>query len=167
MRINFLNPQCQEPFSAELCFGICDNQDGLKAYTSISETDDWIAKVVNKNANKITFTAIDHCIIALKAGTNDNESTCDGMLTFEKSLFLVELKKQNKGGWISEAVLQLENTIKLLKSNHNLSEIRYKKAYACNKKHPNFRTINHEVKKRFFQQTDGFRLDIQTEIVIK
>jgi len=35
------------------------------------------------------------------------------MLTFAESLYLVELKKQGTGGWISDAKGQLENTIKI------------------------------------------------------
>ena len=89
------------------------------------------------------------------------------MLTFTQSLYLVELKKQGVGGWISKAKEQLENTIKLLLESNDLSNFRYKKAFACNKKHPNFTVIDTAERKLFFKRTNGFRLDVQAEIVIK
>ena len=88
------------------------------------------------------------------------------MLTFKNSLYLVELKKKRTGGWISEAIEQLKNTIKLIIENHNIDEFQFKKAYACNRKHPNFATIDNELSRRFFRETNGFRIDAQAEIVI-
>lgn len=133
----------------------------------MADNTKWIAKVSNDNDLAISFTAIDNCIIVLKEGTKDKESTCDGMLTFSNSIYLVELKKQGTGGWLSDAKSQLENTIKLLRSKHNLEEYKYKKAYACNKKHPNFTVIDAAERKAFFERTKGFRIDAQAEIVIK
>lgn len=89
------------------------------------------------------------------------------MLTFSESLYLVELKKQATGGWITGAKGQLENTIRLISENHDLSSFRYKKAFACNKKHPNFTVIEAAERKAFFDRTKGFRIDAQAEITIK
>ncbi len=133
----------------------------------MTDNTKWIAKVSNDNDLTISFTAIDNCLIVLKEGTKDKESTCDGMLTFSNSLYLVELKKQGAGGWLSDAKSQLEKTIKLLRSKHNLEEYKYKKAYACNKKHPNFTVIDAAERKAFFERTKGFRIDAQAEIVVK
>lgn len=133
----------------------------------MTDNTKWIAKVSNDNDLTIAFTAIDNCLIVLKEGTKDKESTCDGMLTFSNSLYLVELKKQGAGGWLSDAKSQLEKTIKLLRSKHNLEEYKYKKAYACNKKHPNFTVIDAAERKAFFERTKGFRIDAQAEIVVK
>ena len=102
-----------------------------------------------------------------KEGTKDKESSCDGMLTFAQNLYLVELKKQGTGGWISDAKGQLENTIKLISENHDLSNFRYKKAFACNRKHPSFTVIDTAERKSFFERTGGFRIDVQAEIVVK
>ncbi len=167
MRINFLTTNCKEASRNDDLFGICDNQNNTAAYTNLTDQSKWIAKVINEKKIEVTFTAIDNCIIILKEGTKDKESTCDGMLTFEKSIYLVELKKQITGGWIPEAVSQLENTIKLLLSNNALTEFKFKKAFACNRKHPNFKTMDNEFSKRFFEKTNGFRIDIQTDIRIK
>ncbi len=168
MSVDFFSATCKEPAQTSDLFGICDDQDGTIAYTDIQDTDKWIATVKNKNQVEVTFIAIDHCIAILNRETNDMESTCDGMLTFENHIFLVELKKQRKGGWLSEAKGQLENTINLLSEHQSpvLDGIRYKKAFVCNRKHLNLKTIDNELAKKFFKETNGFRLDIQAEIVI-
>lgn len=167
MSINFFETDCKESSRNEKQFGICDDQNGTKAYTDIADDTKWIAKVTNNNEIDISFTAIDNCIIVYKAGTKDKESSCDGMLTFTESLFLVELKEKGVGGWISDAKGQLENTIKLISENHDLSKFRYKKAFACNRKHPNFTVIDTAERKAFFERTNGFRIDVQAEIKIK
>ncbi|HWQ43004.1 MAG TPA: hypothetical protein VN456_13345 [Desulfosporosinus sp.] len=167
MSLNFFETDCREPSRRTAIFGICDEQDGTKAYTDASNKERWIATVINNNQRAISFTAIDNCIIILKQGTKDKESSCDGMLTFSNSLFLVELKKQGTSGWLSKATSQLENTIRLLSATHNLAAFKYKKAYACNKKRPNFTVIDSAEKKAFFERTKGFRLDAQAEIVIR
>lgn len=167
MSINFFKTDCKEPSRKEKLFGICDDQSGTKAYTDTTDSTKWIAIVTNDKGIDITFTAIDNCIIMLRKGTLNKESSCDGMLTFAQSLYLVELKNQGKGGWISDAKRQLENTIKLISENQDLSNIRYKKAFACNRKHPNFTVIDTAERKSFFNRTKGFRIDVQAEIVIK
>lgn len=157
MSVNFFETNCKESSRNEKQFGICDDQNGTKAYTDTSDDTKWIAKVTNDNEIDISFTAIDNCIIVYKAGTKEKESSCDGMLTFSESLYLVELKVQGKD-WIPKAKRQLENTIKLITENHKLSNFKFKKAYACNRKHPNFNVLEASEKKSFFDKT-GFRLD--------
>ena len=166
MSMNFFETDCKEPERTDNIFGICDGQCGCRAYTSITDSKKWIAKVINNANLAISFTAIDNCIIVFKKGTKDKESTCDGMLTFPASLYLVELKDQEKGSWLAKAKSQLENTINLLKENHNLNDFRYKKAYICNKRHPYFTVLNPAEKKAFFE-SNGFRLDVHAEIMIK
>ncbi len=165
MSVNFFETNCKESSRNEKQFGICDDQNGTKAYTDTSDDTKWIAKVTNDDEIDISYTAIDNCIIVYKAGTKEKESSCDGMLTFSESLYLVELKVQGKD-WIPKAKRQLENTIKLITENHKLSNFKFKKAYACNRKHPNFNVLEASEKKSFFDKT-GFRLDTQAEIKIK
>ena len=167
MSVNFFETPCREPARNNLVFGICDDQHGSKAYTADDFfREKWIAIVKNGQQLEITFTPIDNCIPIYKEGTGDEESTCDGMLTFSSSLFLVELKNWGTGGWLPKAIKQLRNTIELINANHDLSVFKYKKAYACNKKHPNFSVFDNEMRKEFFMKTK-FRIDIQAEIVIK
>lgn len=165
MKIGFFNNDCNEPERTVNEFGICDDQNNTKAYTDITNVDKWVAIVKNGSLKRTTFTAIDNCLEFYIDDTTNKESSCDGMLSFNDSLFLVELKNQ-RANWISEAIKQLENTIRLLYENDNIDRFRYKKAYACNKKHPYFQVIDSEKKKRFFDKT-GFRIDVQTEIIIK
>lgn len=168
MSINFFDAPCKEPSRVNPLFGICDDQDGFsKAYTDVANSDKWIATVLNDAEKEVSFTPIDHCFTIMKEGTKNEESLCDGMLTFQNSLYLVELKEQGTGGWLPKAVDQLENTITLMSASHDLSTFKYKKAYACNKKHPFFTKIDIETRMRFFRSTKGFRLDAQARIVIK
>lgn len=166
MKVDFFNTACKEQELTHQKFGICDDEDGRRAYTNIDNATKWIAKVNNELERKIEFTAIDNCITILKAGTKNKESSCDGMLTFENSIFLVELKNQGTGGWLPKAIGQLQNTISLLKLYNRIDDFRYKKAYACNRKHPNFQVIDVEKRRKFYKET-GFRIDAQAEIVIK
>ncbi len=167
MSVDFLKSPCKEAARENTTFGICDDQDGTKAYTDIKDEEKWIATVSNKNSKAIVFTPIDNCIQIFKPQTNDLESTCDGMLMFTNNLYLIELKKQSTGGWIPVAIGQLKNTIRLITESHNITQIKYKKAFACNKRHPNFKTIDNELSKRFFNESNGFRLDINSEINIR
>ncbi|RLD91425.1 MAG: hypothetical protein DRJ09_01200 [Bacteroidetes bacterium] len=166
MKIDFFNNNCSENSITESIFGICDDENGNKAYTNTTDESKWIARVLNPNNREILFTAVDNCIVIKKEGTNDDESTCDGMLRFLDNINLVELKNK-RANWILEAKKQLLNTIKLLGLNHNLDEFKQKKAFASNKKHPQFVVISSENKKRFYNETNGFILDINSEITIK
>lgn len=166
MSINFLNSSCKEEPRINELFGLCDDQDGNKAYSDIDDKNKWIAWVINRNDIEVCFTAIDNCIEIYKEGTKDQERTCDGMLTSENCLYLVELKDQITGGWLPESIKQLENTMRLILDNHDLSAFKYKKAFACNRRHHNFKVTDNEQNLRFFRNY-GFRLDAQQEIEIK
>lgn len=167
MSIDFFNTQCTESTKrAETEFGLCDDRNGQKAYTNKDDTSKWIATVQNPNQIQVSFTAIDNCLDIKRSDSNDLESTCDGMLTFENSLFLVELKNKDHSGWLKEAKVQLQNTIRILIVNHNLTKFRFKKAYICNKRKPNFTKVHSSENLELFHKT-GFRLDIQTNIKIK
>lgn len=166
MSVDFFKTNCKEEIQSVELFGLCDDQNGKKAYSDIDNTENWIATIKNSNAKEIIFTPIDNCITIFKKGTKDKESTCDGMLTFQDSLYLVELKERITGGWVSEAINQLKNTIMLISANHDLTMFKYKKAFGCNKKHPHFTTIDNELSKKFFNESNGFRIDVQSEIVI-
>lgn len=166
--IHFFDTPCKESVRTDNLFGICDDQNGEKAYTEVDNSEKWIAIIKNEQQIEVTFTAIDNCIILLKEGTNDQEKSCDGMITFLDSIYLVELKNQGSKGWIPGAFKQLESTIKFIQRDPNFATFKYKKAIACNRKrkYPRFTTIDSERNKRFFK-TYGFRIGIQAEIIIK
>lgn len=162
MSIDFFNVKCQEPTLNADLFGLCDDQDGTKAYTNSDDPIKWIATVKNINKETIVFTAIDKCII------QDDElygiGRCDCMLNTDNHIYFVELKDQAKG-WISNAIEQLESTIQLFSTNHNIKQYKHKKAFACNKNRKHFQEIDNELNLRFFRKY-GVRLDVQSEIII-
>ncbi|MFK7982911.1 MAG: hypothetical protein AB8G86_23230 [Saprospiraceae bacterium] len=165
MKVNFFETECKEATRTAVEFGICDDDNGEKAYTNITDRNRWIAIVKNNKQRTISFTPIDNCINISKEGTNNQESTCDGMLTYEENIYLIELKNQ-KANWINKAIQQLESTIRIILNHHDLNQFKYKKAFACNKNHPKFATISNERNKRFFKEY-GFRIDVQGTINIK
>lgn len=166
MTIDFCSKHCTEPPRTNENFGICDEQDGSKAFTTVDKEIVWNANVVNPLMKKTQFIAIDNCLSIFKENSNDLESTCDGVLKFDGGIYFLELKDTHRGGWISESIAQLANTIRIFgESTNNLSGL--KKAFACNKRHPYFRKIEFERKKKFKVETDGFILDIQRDILIK
>jgi hypothetical protein len=165
MSVNFFETTCQEPPRTEKEFGLCDDQNGTKAYSDLNDISKWIATVINGNNISVTFTAVDNCVIAFKANGKDKESLCDGMLTFNDTLYFVELKDQ-KSGWIPRAICQLTSTIEIFIINHSDKTYRYKKVFACNKRHPYFQVIDSEMNREYYK-TYGFRIDVQAEIIIK
>ncbi len=160
--MNFFDTACQEPPRTDILFGICDHQDGSKAFTNDSNPEQWIATVKNENQIKLTFTAIDKCVI--KDNEEKGRGRCDGMLTSERHLYFVELKDKVKSQ-INDTIEQLESTIQFFLAHHDSSVFKQKKAFACNKKHPRFQEIENEQNLRFFREY-GFRLDAQAKIII-
>lgn len=163
MSLNFFDIECQFPPITSVSFGLCDNEDGGRAYPDMENSDLWIATVKNENNLEIVFTAIDKCVLK-----DDHQyigrGRCDGMLTTDRHLYLVELKNQETH-WQTQAIAQLESTIEFLLSNHDLRKFSKRKVFACNKKKDRFVVIDNEFNKAFLRRT-GFRIDIQTEIVV-
>ena len=160
--MDFFALGCQQgPFTA-LEFSLCDDQDSTKAYVSTTIPEKWVATVKNDQKKAVTFTAIDKCVI--KDDEEQGRGRCDGMLTTDDLLYLVELKDQ-RADWLVHAKEQLESTINFLKANHDIDNYRYKKAFACNRRRKAFYVIDNEENKKFFKMF-GFRLDIQAEIII-
>jgi len=164
MSLDFFANRCQHHNINAEEFGLCDPENGTKAYVDFTNSNDWIAKVKNSNHHSFTFTAIDKCVIT------DSElqgiQRCDAMLHSSEHLYLIELKDQNKD-WVQGAINQLESTVELLIANHEdrLKSFRIKKAFACNKQKRIFQSIDNEKQKRFYHKYK-FRLDIQANIVI-
>lgn len=165
MSLNFFDRQYQEPLMNHEKFGICDDEDGSKAYTTIDNESSWISIVTNSNSQGLIFTPIDKCII--QDAEYQGRGRCDGMLCSKKHLYLVELKNQLKGGWIPDALSQLESTIQfLMEFNKNeVDSFTHKKAFACNRKRRAFQEVDNELQLTFFRKYK-FRIDIQCSIQI-
>lgn len=162
MNLNFFRQDCQyEPMNAAT-FGLCDDQDGGKAYPDAHNSAIWIATVANSRKLSVTFTAIDKCIIQ----DHDLPGTgrCDGMLTTDEHLYLVELKDMDSH-WRSDAIGQLMDTIQLLQASHNIYRYKNRKAFAVNRRRPRFAEVDNELNRRTFVET-GFRIDVQARILI-
>ena len=144
--MNFFDPECREPARKDVKFGLCDDQNGTKAYTNTDDPSRWIATVQNDTKVELTFTAIDNCVIM-----NDEECgrrRCDGMLTSAKHIYFIELKDVREG-WMVDAIDQIDSTIRFFMEHHDISMYRYKKAFACNKRHRAFKVIDNELRRRF------------------
>lgn len=163
---DFFTNACKENPKNNVSYGICDLPGG-KAFTTTDDQEEWGATVKNESKQSISFTAIYKCLFS----DNDfsGRGRCDGMLTTNKHLFLIELKNRNPRGHgvNKEALEQLESTIKFLYEFHpdKITKFSHKKIFACNKKRPQFVVIDSELKRRFFDNYK-FRVDIQANIVI-
>lgn len=162
MSLNFFKADCQHPPISETSFGLCDDQNGTRAYHDTAHPDLWIAEVKNDGGLAIVFTAIDKCVL------QDHEyverGRCDGMITTEEHLYLVELKDKNPP-WQAQAIEQLESTVEMLMEHHDISGFKKRKAFACNKRKERFVVIDNEINKAFYRRT-SFRLDIQAKILV-
>ncbi len=161
--MNFFDPQCQEPALNHTLFGLCDDENGKKAFTNIDKSDNWIATVKNDRSKMLVFTAIDKCVI--KDVEEKGRGRCDAMLNSDEHLYFIELKNIDYPSWKSRAIEQLESTIQFFIAHHDLKRFRHKKAFACNKKKPRFQEIEIELKRRFFDMY-RFRIDTQAEVII-
>lgn len=160
--MDFFKPQCQSgPFN-QAQFGLCDDQNAACAYVDTATPAKWVATVENPSQKAITFTAIDKCVI--QDCDAPGRGRCDGMLTTEDLLYLVELKEQEPP-WRQHAIDQLESSIKFLLAHHDISRFRHKKAFACNKRRRAFATIDNELQRRFFRDY-GFRIDVQATVLV-
>jgi hypothetical protein len=161
MNVNFFQVQCQDTTTNTL-FGICDNQNGSPAFIDATNQSIWIAKVINSSAISVTLIAVDNCITILR---NDGsmDMRCDAILAYPDNIIFLELKNQLKH-WITDAVEQLETTIINFRDSHDISIFRHKKAFAANKKHPQFSYGNNERRQRFFSE---YRVRLNIEATIK
>ncbi|QUG75348.1 hypothetical protein GKQ23_10290 [Erwinia sp. E602] len=158
--MDFFQAACQSGPFTQQTFGVCDNQNSTPAYVDTENQQNWVATVENPAQLAVTFTAIDKCV--LQDSDERGRGRCDGMLTTDNLLYLVELKEQIPP-WQSQAIEQLQSTISFLQEHHDLSPYRHKKAFGCNKKRDAFTVIDHEIRRRFFDDY-GFRLDLQGTI---
>ena len=160
--MNFFDSTCQESPRCDELFGICDDQNGKKAYTSVDDNSKWVATVINKKKIELIFTAIDACVIT--GDQHPGRGRCDGMLTSHEHIFFVELKDK-ASDWITDAIDQLESTVQFFLEEHSLAQYRHKKAFACNKGRPHFQEIDQETQLKWFRSY-GVRLDVQAEVIV-
>lgn len=167
--LDFFNQNCQTPSITATKFGIRDDLPRAKAYLDfeLEHREDWGAMVSNPKECKLTFTAVDKCII--QDSEYAGRGRCDAMLTSDHCLYFIELKdvKSKNNPWRKKAKAQLESTIQFFIEAHaaELANFKHKKAFACNKNKPYFQQVDQEENLAFFRKY-GFRIDIQAEIVV-
>jgi hypothetical protein len=163
MSVNFYEAKCQST-TREALFGLYDKEDKKPASIVHLQNDKWNATVINPSKKEIIHTAIDNCIEIFREN-GEMDYRCDSMLTYPDNIIFVELK--NKGSdWKSEGINQVEITIQNFTKNHNLSDIKHKRAFIANRKHPHFHVIMDEQAKKFWD-IYKVRLNIDSEIRIK
>ena len=128
-------------------FGLCDDphEAGIpkkRAYLDTATPDKWLARVLNGPRFEVTFKGVDDCIAIDRAATMadvqvEEASRCDGILLYHETIIFVELKGKNRG-WVNSAIDQLEATIKVFATSHDLTAYPRRLAYAVNSRHPTF-----------------------------
>lgn len=134
-------------------FGICENKISKEqpAYIDYDNNELWDAVVKSDNRADFRFIAVDNNIPYNDKNGNEKKR-CDAMLYTEQTVIFIELKAQDKD-WLNEAIGQLKSTIEHFKNEENIMNFKFRKAYACNRKHPNF---NYQFKSRmqkFYNET--------------
>ncbi|MDO7873709.1 hypothetical protein Q5H93_03115 [Hymenobacter sp. ASUV-10] len=146
---DFLTGFCQngspsDTILADPLFGICDDPTPpgaipTPAYinTDLTKKATWIARVNNSAGYEVTFKAVDHCILVLKAN-GQLQKRCDGILLYNAHIVFVELKEQKDPGrkWASEGAEQVKQTIKDYQAAHSTEGLTVR-AYVANRIQPN------------------------------
>jgi len=165
MNVEFKITKCQTKSDKKI-FGLCDDPAPAKNPAYIDETDGfkWIAVVENEERYSTVFMAIDHCI-EIKGADGKMEKRCDGMLTYDSSVILVELKQRGTKGnaWVEDAESQLKNTITHFEKTELSKNYNQKKAYISNSEHPKFKASQIGRMEKFFSDT-GYILRIEARI---
>ncbi|MEL3901404.1 MAG: hypothetical protein P1P60_01005 [Treponema phagedenis] len=155
-----------EPVNAVERFGIRDDEEGkqakeMPAFVDYTEKALWNAEIVSDNRNDFNFIAVDKQIPYFDEKGNQN-SLCDAIVWTPNTIVFIELKTGAKS-WLTEAIAQLKSTINFFQTCEDIQKFKYKKAYACNKQHPNFHYQQSHVMQAFVKKT-GVVLRTEKEI---
>lgn len=136
MPIDFFEKNCKST-SNNKEFGLCDDPPPANNPAYIDEVNkaNWIGIVKNDKEKKVDFIAIDNCIVVKRPDGND-ESRCDGLLSFENNLIFVELKSREGGQWFKKGREQLTITVNTFKANNDISTYDKIRANVCNSLRP-------------------------------
>lgn len=162
MSVDFFKQECLTTTN-EKRFGICDGENNAVAFTKTDNESEWIATVINNDADSIEFRAIDYCVVIRREDGNQ-EKSCDCILIYPKGIVFIELKDE-RSGWMERGIKQVEMTVSHFAANHDLSAFRHKKAFVANKRHPDFHVLDIELKRRFWDRYK-VRINVQAEIVL-
>lgn len=168
MPADFFTTTCQETTS-DIKFGICDDDDELKAYIDSHYPNNWIAIIKNTPQHEITFIAVDNCL-DLRRLNGEPDNKCDGILYYNDTIIFIELKDKNRqiGKWIDNAINQIRRTIYhfQLQEPKTIQQFINQKAYIANKARPYFQISQKHRMNNFYQET-GVILRIEASIIIE
>lgn len=161
----FLQKYFVEPSRVDSLFWLCDPEGEACAYsTNEAQGKDRGCAIVHNDSRKVLFFVPIDKNMNIRKASGELESTCDGMVYAKETreLSFVELKEYHSAGFISVALAQLKNTIRLFLESHNYKDFKTRRAYACNPVRPHFagsyREISSEFRKfyhfRFLPQAD-------------
>jgi hypothetical protein len=163
--MSFDEVKCQSHSERKL-FGLCDDPSPAKNPAYIDEDDGskWIAVIINENKYRVTFTAVDNCILIHKQDGKQAQR-CDGVLTYNSNVIFVELKERSAKGnaWVEDAESQLKSTIGHFEKSEIAINYKHKKAYIANSEHPKFKQSQIRRMNQFFNDT-GYVLRIEARI---
>ena len=164
--IDFFHYQwVHEPVVSAARFGIIDLEP--YACTTFSMPDSkWGAVVSNQDCTVVQFIPVDHNIPFVDAN-GDMMQRCDGMLYDLNHTYVAFIElKDRMADWVSEAIAQLESTVRVFVDNHGNVALGHRFAYACNVRHPYFSQSTKQAMQRFYQQY-RFRLLVQRDVFVK
>lgn len=166
--VDFFDSQWYIEHTTESLFFLYDKGDGSLVKLSSDDKDSsYSVNVHNPSDSDILFLPIDHNVNIKKEGTNDDDSTCDYLLTVNdrEQLIFGEIKT-GKRGWASEGMKQVKHTIDIFRANHDLKEWNQCRAYVSNWHKWKARPSTRCVEEAFRAGTGGLRLYIQNDVNI-
>jgi len=148
-------------------FFIFDKQDNSPVLVSSDNNIQSISVNIRNDSMKTCWILpVDHNLVIKKDGSNDDESTCDYLMTVNKNeqLLFGEIKTGRKG-WEADGINQLKKTICIFKANHNVDNWAIQKAYVSNYRRWNARQSTMSKQEKFKDEI-GIRLYIKNEVDI-
>ena len=155
MRVNFY--EYSEQVKPVARFGIVDPDDrGGKFPAQIcydeNVKDTWGAWVSCNNRSDYSFIAVDNNIPLTRTGANgakETASRCDAMLYTGKTVCFIELKDERES-FLQRAIAQISATLQAF--GNEIERFEYKKAYVCNKGHPQFHSSFSQAQSEFYKK---------------
>lgn len=127
-------------------FGLCDDRNQTPVYIDQDNRDKWIANINNSQQVQLFLIPVDN-----KIDFPGWLKKCDAIIYSDKTILFIELKDQ-RTSWLQNAIEQLQDTISVFNNNHDISVFINRKAYACNKAHPNYNCSNKETIQNFYNR---------------
>lgn len=164
--IDFGLPWCQQ-WTRKQKFGLYDVEDGSPARLEHRHRHLWNAVILNPSGFHVRFTAIDNCIGIYRAN-GELERRCDCMLTYRRTMVLIELKNKRES-WQQDGLMQIEAVLLRMKRDNREFYDRFprRRAIVANAKHriPLFQSSN-LAQREYFMRRYRTRIQFVSEILL-